>query len=52
MLLKSYLNDTAQKMLWSDAVHTCECERNSTDTKDSTTSLFKTFYGENPKIIG
>ena len=52
MLLSTKLNDTAQKMLWAEAVHTYECVRNSMDTTVSTTSPFENFYGEKSKIIG
>ena len=52
MMLNTKLNDTAHKMLWEEAVHTCKRIRNSVDTTGSTTSDFEIFNGENPKIIG
>ena len=51
-LLKAKLNDTGHKMLWGEAVHTCEIVRNSMATTGSTTSPFKNLYGRKPKIIG
>ena len=51
-MLNAKLNDTAQKMLWVEAVHPCECVRNIMATAGSTTSPFEIFYGEKPKIIG
>ena len=30
ILLNDKLNNTYQKMLWAEAVHMCECMRNST----------------------
>ena len=52
MLLNAKLNDTVQKMLWEEAVHTCECVINSMSTTGSTESPFIIFYGEKTKIIG
>ena len=52
MILNAKLNDTAQKMMWAEAVHMCERVKISMDITGSTTSLFGTFYGEKPKIIG
>ena len=52
MLLNEKLNDTAQNMLWTEAVHTCKRIRNSTTKTCSTTSPFEHFYGEKPMIIG
>ena len=52
MLLNAILNDTYQKMLWAEAVHTCEILRNSMATTGSTNSPFENFYGEKAKIIG
>ena len=51
MLLNAKLNDTAQKMLWEETVHTCEHVRNSMATTGSTTSPFEIFYGENPRSL-
>ena len=52
MPLNAKLNETYQKMLWAEAVHMRRRVRNSMATIGSTTSLFKNFYGEKPKIIG
>ena len=52
MLLNDKLNDTAQKMLWEEVVYTYERLRYSMATTGSTTSTFKIFYVEKPKIIG
>ena len=52
MLLNAKLNDTAQKMLWAEAVHTCKRVRNSMANTGSTAIPFKNFYGEKPNIIG
>ena len=46
MLLKAKLNDTAQKILWEESVHTCKLVRNSMATTCSTTRPFRNFYGE------
>ena len=51
MLLNAKINDTAQKMMWVDAVHAWERVRNSMANTGSTTSPFEMFYGEKPKII-
>ena len=51
-MLNVKLNDTAQKILWGEAVYPCERVRNIMATAVSTTSSFETFYGEKPKIIG
>ena len=51
MLLNAKINDTAQKMLWAETVHTCECIRNSMATMGSTKSPFEKIYGEKPKIV-
>ena len=40
MLLNAKLNNTYQKMMCTEAVHTCERERNSMATTGSTTSPF------------
>ena len=52
MLLNAKLNDTAEKMLWEEAVHTYKLVRNSMAAMGSTTSPFEDFYGGKPKIIG
>ena len=31
MLLNAQLNDTAQKILWTESLHTCESMHNSTE---------------------
>ena len=51
-LLNKKLNDTAQNILWAEAVHICQPVIHSMATTGSTTSLFGNFYGEKPKIIG
>ena len=45
MILNTKLNYTAQKVLWAEAVHTCECVRNSMSATGSTESPFENFYG-------
>ena len=52
ILLKSKLNDTAQKMMWAEDFHTCEHVINSMATTGSTTSPFENFSGEKSNIIG
>ena len=52
MILDEKSNDTAQKMLWEDALHTRELLHNIMYTTFSTNSPFVIFYRENPKIIG
>ena len=52
MLLSAKLNETAHKILWEEAVHTCERVRNIMATTGSSTSPFKKIYGEKTKIIG
>ena len=52
MLLNAKLNETAQKILWAEAIYTCICVINSMDTTGSTTSPFDNFYGRKLKIIG
>ena len=44
MMLNAKLNDTAQKIMWAEAVHTCERVRNSMAIMGSTTSPFENFY--------
>ena len=41
ILLNAKLNDTAQNILWEEAVHTCKRVRNSMATTGSTTSPIK-----------
>ena len=52
MLLNAKLNNPAQKILWEEAVHTCEHAVKIMSRTGSTTSPFKNFYGKEPKIIG
>ena len=52
MLLNEKRFDTAHKLIWAEAVHTCKHVINSMDTTGSNTSLFEKFYGEKMKIIG
>ena len=49
MLLNAKLNNTAQKMLWAEAVQTRERVRNSMATTGGTTGML---YVEKTKIIG
>ena len=52
IILNEKLNDIAQKMLWSEAVHMCKRVRNNMATTSSTNIPFEIFYGEQPKIVG
>ena len=52
MLINTKFNDTAQKILWEDAVHTCERLRNSMATIGSTKIPIEIFYEKKTKIIG
>ena len=52
MILNAKLNDTAQKMLWSETVHTCERVIKRMATTGTKKSPFENFYGEKTKIIG
>ena len=52
IILSANRNDTYQKMMWAEAVHTCKYVRNSMGITGSTTSPFENLYGEKPKIIG
>ena len=52
MILNLKLNDTAQKIMWAEAVHTCELARNSTATTCSKNNPFQIFYGDKTKMIG
>ena len=45
MLLNAKLNDTDQKMLWSEAVHTYRGIQNSISITGSTKSPFEILYG-------
>ena len=44
MMLNAKLNYAAQKILWAEAVHTCERVINRMATTGSTTSPFGNFY--------
>ena len=50
VLLNTNLNDTSQKMVWVEAVHTYKCVRNSIVITSSTKIPFEIFYGEKHKI--
>ena len=52
MILNVKLNETTQKMMWTDAIHAYERVINSMANMSSTKSPFKIFHGEKPKIIG
>ena len=43
MLINAKINDTTQKMLWSEAINTCKHIRKSTATTGITTSPFEIF---------
>ena len=45
MLLNYKLNNKSQKMLWTEAIHTCERVRKSMYNTGSTKSPFGNFYG-------
>ena len=47
MLLNAKLNDTAQKMIRTEAIHTCENIRDSMATTGRTTSPLKKFMEKN-----
>ena len=51
MLLNAKINETDQKILWAEAVHTCKHVRNSMATTGSTTSTFKNVYAEKPRSL-
>ena len=51
ILLNSKFNESAQKILWSEAVYTCKRMRNSLTTTNSTKTPFGIFYGENPMSL-
>ena len=44
MILNKKLNNTAQRMMLSEAVHTFDHERNNMTTTGSTKTLFEIFY--------
>ena len=51
MLLNAKLNDTAQKMLWTEAVHTGKHIRKIMSTTGSIKNPFTIFYEEKLNII-
>ena len=51
MLLNAKLNDTDQKMLWSEVVHTYEGIQKSISTTFITEIPFEYFHEEKPNII-
>ena len=52
ILFHAQLNDTSQRMMWVEAVHTCKLIRKSMDTTGSTTSPLKNINRKKLKIIG
>ena len=50
--MNAKLNNTSQKIMWAEAVHTCECVRNIMAITGSKKSSFEIFYGETLKIVG
>ena len=52
LLLNAGLNDTDQKILWSEAVHTYKGIQKNISTTVSTESPFENFHEERPNIIG
>ena len=48
MILNQKINDTAQKMMWAEAIHKYELVRNSMSNTGSTTSPSKIIYGKIP----
>ena len=51
VVLNAKLNDTDQKMLWSEAVHTYKGVQNSIYTTGRTGSPFENQYEDKPNII-
>ena len=51
ILLNAKLNDTDQKMLWSEVVHMYKGVQNSISTTGSTGSPFENLYEEKPNTI-
>ena len=51
MLLNAKLNETAQKILWVEAVNACNHIRNSMDTTGITKSPFETLTGRNRRSL-
>ena len=52
MILNTNLNETSQKMLWEESVHTCEHVLYMMETTGSNEIPLEIFYGEKLKIIG
>ena len=52
MIINAKLNDTDQKMMWSEVVHMYEGVQNSMDTTGSTEIPFIDFHEEKSNIIG
>ena len=52
MLINAKLNDTDQKMIWTEALHMCKRTRKIMDTTGSKKIPFENIHGEKPKIIG
>ena len=52
ILLNVKPNEDTQKIMWDEAIRTCKCLINVMVTTGSTTSPFRNFYGEKPKIVG
>ena len=51
MILNKKLNDTDQKIMWSEAVHTYEGVQNSISSTGRTEISFENFHEERPNII-
>ena len=51
ILFNEKINDTDQKMMWEEAVHTFKRVRNSMATTGSTTIPFGNFYAEKPRSL-
>ena len=51
IILDAKLNDTAQKMMWTEAVHTYERVQNNIANTGSNKSPFEIFYMDKPNII-
>ena len=52
MLLNVKLNDTAQKILWSEAFHTCERMRNSMENTGSKKIRLEFSIEKNLRLLG
>ena len=52
MLLNAKLNNMSHKMLWAEAVITCERVQTSMAKTGNTDIPFEIFYAEKPNIIG